>query len=160
MSRVFKTIEGIEVDEVEYTKRILELHPDAKVYVGSDSQRRARSIKYAVSIVYRYDHKGCHIIYSEWYQKKERKKKEDQRYSLIEKRLIEEITTTIAVADDLRSNGIEVYQIDFDLNEDPKWESHKIVQWAVGWAKGVGYRVSIKPDEQVATKASNNLVNG
>lgn len=76
----------------------------------------------------------------------------------MERRLVDEITETINTAQLLTDSSIHVEQVDLDLNGDPKWKSNRMVQMGVGWAKGLGYRVSIKPDLQVATKAANHLV--
>jgi len=46
-----------------------------------------------------------------------------------------------------------------DLNGDPRWKSNRFVQMNVGWAKCLGYKVSIKPDVQVAVNAANHIVN-
>ena len=63
------------------------------------------------------------------------------------------------IAQRLLDHSIKVHQIDFDLNMDEKWKSSKFVNVAVGWARGMGCEASIKPDEQVATKAANQIVN-
>ena len=71
---------------------------------------------------------------------------------------IEQIKETTKVIY-LRDNLISVQQIDLDLNGDPRWKSNRFVQMNVGWAKCLGYKVSIKPDVQVAVNAANHIVN-
>lgn len=157
MRKRFRTIEGKYVDEISYILKVLSENPGAKVYVGSDSQKRRRTIEYAVAIVIRYGNRGCHYIYNTWNVDR---KGYGRGEALIEKRLTEEVTATMDTAQHLTENSVQVYQVDLDLNGDPKWKSNKFVQMATGWAIGMGYKVSIKPDEQVATKACNHIVNG
>ena len=157
MRRLFRNIHGETVqNEIQYTLDVLKSHPTAKVYVGSDSQKRRKTIDYAVVIAYRYGTRGAHFIYSKWGIPKKGYGKGD---ALIEKRLVEEVSTTMAVANRLAENGVNVHQVDFDLNGNPKWKSNKFVQMATGWATALGYKVAIKPDVMVACKAANHLVN-
>lgn len=156
MRKVFKNVNGEVVDEVKYTLDILKRFPGAKVYIGSDSQKRRKTIEYATVIAYRYGARGCHIIYHRW---NVRRKGYGRGEALIEKRLMLEVERSMETAQRLMENSIKIHQIDFDLNSDEKWESSRFVQQAVGWAKGMGCKPSIKPDEQVATRAANQIVN-
>lgn len=153
---MFKNIEGETVNEINYSFDILKKNPGAKIYIGSDSQKRRKTIEYATVIVYRYGTRGCHFIYSKWNVPK---KGYGRGEELIQKRLYEEIVSSIEIAERLNKHSIAIHQIDLDLNGDPKWKSNKMVQMGVGWATGLGYKVSIKPDEQVACKAANQIVN-
>lgn len=154
MRRSFRDCEGNKIQDLAYCLQTLLDNPGTKIYVGTDSQKKSKIVKYAVVIAFRYPSRGCHYIYYKWSESG--KLKGD---ALIEYRLKKEIEVTMEVAQRLQDNSIKVYQVDFDLNDDCKWKSHQFVQMATGWAKGLGYQVSIKPDEQVATKAANNLVN-
>ncbi|MCO6501384.1 MAG: hypothetical protein J5I47_13560 [Vicingus serpentipes] len=156
MRRLFKNIHGESIDEIKHTLDVLKANPGTKVYVGTDSQKKRKSIEYAVVIAYRYGHRGCHFIYSKWNVSRKGYGRGDD---LIIKRLTEEIQTSIEVAERLKEGSISVYQIDLDLNGNPKWKSNKLVQMGVGWARGLGYNVAIKPEELVAVKAANQLVN-
>jgi predicted RNase H-related nuclease YkuK (DUF458 family) len=170
MKNIFKTISGQKVDLVPYTFEVIRNKPMTKIFVGADSQKKRNCIKFAVVVAYRYGElitvvendntraigKGCHFISKVWEIPRKGAGSGD---ALIEKRLLEEINSSIMTAEVLRSNSIHVEQIDLDLNGDPKWKSNKFVQMGVGWAKGMGYKVSIKPDFQVAAKAANHVVN-
>ena len=46
-------------------------------------------------------------------------------------------------------------QIDLDYNVDERYYSNNLVQAASGWAQSLGYKVNIKPDNQVATRAAD-----
>ena len=158
MRKIFRTVEGKQIhNEVEYTLEVLKRTPGTKVYVGTDSQKRARKIEYAVVIAFRYGRKGCHFIYHKWNVKRKGYGRGD---ALIERRLREEIEATMEVVQKLSDHSIRVHQVDFDLNGDPKWKSHKFVEMAKGWATSLGFKVGIKPEELVACKAANNIVNG
>lgn len=157
MRKKFRNIQGVHVDEIDYTLDVLKAKPGAKVYIGTDSQKRARRIEYATVIAYRYGHRGAHFIFYKWTVPRKGYGKGD---ALIQRRLLQEVQATMETAQRLQDHSIQIHQIDFDLNGDPKWKSHMFVQMAVGWAASLGFRVSIKPDEQIATKAANNLVNG
>lgn len=156
MRRVFKDRDGNKVDEIKHCLEVLKNKSFTKIYVGSDSQKKRKTIEYAVVIAFRYGNRGAHYIFSKWNVSRKGYGKGDQ---LIEKRLQEEVATTMEIVSRLQENSISVYQIDFDLNCDPKWKSHKFVQMATGWGKAMGCNVSIKPDVQVATKAANHIVN-
>lgn len=155
MRNLFKNVRGEKVDEIGYTLDILKKCPTAKIYIGSDSQKKRKTVDFATVIAYRYGVRGCHIIYHKW---SVRRKGYGRGDALVEKRLRIEVEKTMEVAIKLQEHSIKVHQIDFDLNCDPKWKSNKFVQMAVGWAKGLGYKISIKPDEQVATKAADQIV--
>jgi len=163
-------MDGEVVDVIPYTFDFIRDNKGTKIFVGADSQVRRYTIKYAVCIVYRYGTlfsyteggvkreigKGCHVLKSVW---EVPKRGAGTGEALLIKRLMDEITTSIVTAETLRENAIHVEQIDFDLNDDDQCASHKMVSTARGWATGLGYKVSIKPDMQFATKAANHIVN-
>jgi predicted RNase H-related nuclease YkuK (DUF458 family) len=156
MRSIFKNIRGETVNEIEYSLEFLKNNPGAKIYVGSDSQKKRKVINFATVIAFRYGKRGCHILYHKWSVKR---KGYGRGQALIEKRLRLEIEKTIEVAQKLEGNSIKVYQVDFDLNSDTSLKSSSLVQMATGWASGLGFKTSVKPDEQVATKAANQIVN-
>jgi predicted RNase H-related nuclease YkuK (DUF458 family) len=156
MKRVFKRIDGEKVEEITYILDILKNNPGSQVYVGTDSQKKRKTVEFAAVIAIRYGRRGCHVIYNKWSIPKKRYGK---GLSSIERRLREEIEVTMEVAQKLQDHSIKVYQIDFDINEDDSHISNTFVDMAVGWAIGLGYNVAIKPHEQVATKAANQIVN-
>lgn len=157
MRKIFRNVRGEVVgDPVKYSLEILAKNQGAKVYVGADSQKRRKTIEYAVVIAYRYGQNGVHYIYHRWHVKRKGYGRGD---ALVERRLTEEIHMSIEIAEFLKENSISVYQIDLDLNNNPKWKSNRYVQMGVGWATGLGYKVAVKPDELVAVKAANHLVN-
>lgn len=156
MKRKFVNNKGEQVDIVPYILKVLVENPGATIYVGSDSQKKKKTIDYATVIAIRYGFRGAHVIHNRWSVKRKGYGRGD---ALIEKRLTVEIAATMEIADYLRRNSISIYQIDLDLNGDPKWKSNKFVQMGVGWASGLGFKVAIKPEEVCAAKAANHIVN-
>ena len=47
-------------------------------------------------------------------------------------------------------------QIDMDYNEDKSFKSNRLVNASRGWANSLGYRVNMKPNIQVATRAADH----
>lgn len=146
---LFRTADGNPVSELSHTLKVLRTNPTARIYVGCDSQNKKRYSYYVVVIAYRYGQKGAHYIYSRYRVPKIR-----DRWS----RLWKEVELSKQVADKLRDSGIEIYSIDLDYNKDKTAGSHSIVQAATGYCIGSGYRVSVKPEEQVACRAADHLV--
>ncbi len=55
------------------------------------------------------------------------------------------------------SNQINVkIEIDMDYNSDEKFISNKLISAAKGWANSLGYKVNVKPNNQIATKAADH----
>ena len=48
------------------------------------------------------------------------------------------------------------FEIDMDYNEDEYYMSNKLVSAAKGWATSHGYKVNIKPNKQIATRAADH----
>ena len=60
------------------------------------------------------------------------------------------------IAEKLSNNlpGIR-FEIDMDYNDDEYYMSNKLVSAARGWAQSFGYKVNIKPNKQIATRAAD-----
>ena len=43
-----------------------------------------------------------------------------------------------------------------DYNESDNFKSHKLVAATKGWADSLGYKVNVKPNNQIATKAADH----
>lgn len=159
IKKKFRTLEGEPVDDVvKYSLEVLSrtAGQGTKIYVGSDSQKLRKKVKYAVCIAYRYGTRGCHVLKRVWTEKRKRGIPNDDYVRL---RLTKEIVATMDLAEFLIENNIPVYQVDFDLNGSKDTLSNSLVQMATGWASGRGLVGKTKPDELVAAKAANNLVN-
>lgn len=152
MERVFKLSSGETVNAIQHTKDVLAKHSllgDVKVYVGCDSQNRRYSTQYVGVIAYRYGARGTHYIFT-----RDNVNKIRDRWN----RLSKEVELSLELANMLKENGIEVHCIDFDFNSKEIARSHDLVQWAQGWAVSLGYNCTVKPEEQVASRAADHLV--
>ena len=120
--------------------------PYIEIHVGTDSQNHRRYTIYNTVIAYRYGNRGVHyIIHSE------KIKKIKDRWT----RLWKEAEMSIETAELVTSKIKVQIEIDLDFNSDERHFSNKLVQAASGWAASLGYKVNIKPDNQIATKAAD-----
>jgi predicted RNase H-related nuclease YkuK (DUF458 family) len=152
MENVFKLHSGESVDAIKYTREVLAKHSllsDVKLYVGCDSQNKRYVTSYVVVLAYRYGARGTHYIYTRIDVPKIR-----ERWSKLSK----EVEYSLQLAGFLKENGIEVNCIDFDFNSKEIERSHDLVAWAQGYASALGYNSTVKPEEQVASRAADHLV--
>jgi predicted RNase H-related nuclease YkuK (DUF458 family) len=147
--KVFKTEQGSLVDAVKHTVESLNVYRDAKIYVGTDSQNKRYSTTYVTVIAYRYGHRGCHYIYHRQNVKKIR-----DRWQ----RLWKEVELSIEIAKMLEENSIKVFCIDLDFNQKEIARSSDMVAAARGYIIGSGFNCTVKPEEQVASRAADHLV--
>ena len=142
----FKKIDGLEINPIEYTTKIIQNFPDVKIHVGTDSQSENNTTKYITAIAYRFNQKGVHYIIS-----KTNSPKENNLWN----RLYKETELSIHIAEKLKNKLNISLEIDMDYNENEKFYSHKLVPFAKGWANSLGFKVNIKPNNQVATSAAD-----
>lgn len=152
MKRVFRNERnpGEIHDVIEYTRKILSEYPNATIHIGTDSQNHRRKTTYAICVCYRYGLRGVHVIYNRQHIRPKIK----DRWT----RLWKEAEMSIEVAEYIQNNSsFKVTTIDMDYNNDEHHFSSKLVSAARGWAESLGYGVSVKPEEQVATRAADHL---
>ena len=144
---LFKNINGEIIDPLSHTLKVLKNSPYSQIHIGSDSQNVGKKTKYVTAIAYRFGSRGVHYIIS---------KKDEIIIDDIWKRLWKEAEMSIEVAEWL-SNQINVkIEIDMDYNNDEKFISNKFISAAKGWANSLGYKVNVKPHNQIATKAADH----
>lgn len=152
MNRSFKKHSGEKIDAIEYARKVLSdfnLAGEIKIYVGCDSQNKERNTTYVGVIAFRYPNKGTHYIYT-----RENVKKIKDRWE----RLSKEVELSVEIATALKENGIPVHCVDLDFNKKEMARSHVLVSWARGWVTGIGFNCTVKPEEQVASRAADHLV--
>ena len=144
--RLFKNIKGERIDPIGHTLKILKDYPNVQIHIGSDSQNVGKKTRYATVIAYRYGSRGVHYILS---------KKNEALLKDMWSRLWKEAEMSIDVAEWL-TNQISVrVEIDMDYNSDENFKSSKLISATKGWANSLGYKVNVKPNNQIATKAAD-----
>jgi len=144
--RLFKNIKGERIDPVEHTLKILRDYPTVKIHIGSDSQNIGKKKKYATVIAYRYGSRGVHYILS---------KKTELLIKDMWTRLWKEAEMSIDIAQWLTHQVSVRVEIDMDYNSDENFKSSKLISATKGWANSLGYKVNVKPNNQIATKAAD-----
>lgn len=140
------------VDVIDFCTK----HCDAgtTLYVGTDSAVKGSETVFVTVVAVRFGNakqqtaKGATFCYL-------KSKTERHKDKLI--RLSDEATYTMEIVQFLEDNYIPVDVVEFDYNSDDRWASNKVIG-VTGWATGLGYAVTVKPDEQVAVKAANHLL--
>ena len=144
--RLFKNIKGERIDPVEHTLKILRDYPTVKIHIGSDSQNIGKKTKYATVIAYRYGSRGVHYILS---------KKTELLIKDMWTRLWKEAEMSIDIAQWLTHQVSVRVEIDMDYNSDENFKSSKLISATKGWANSLGYKVNVKPNNQIATRAAD-----
>ena len=121
-------------------------YPTVKIHIGSDSQNIGKKTKYATVIAYRYGSRGVHYILS---------KKTELLIKDMWTRLWKEAEMSIDIAQWLTHQVSVRVEIDMDYNSDENFKSSKLISATKGWANSLGYKVNVKPNNQIATKAAD-----
>jgi len=147
LSNFFIDTKGNKVDPIIHTKKILNKNPFVSIHIGTDSQSRAKKTQFATVIAYRYGNRGVHYILS---------KVGFPKIKDLWTRLWKEAEMSINVSE-LITNSLDIsVEIDMDYNEDNNFKSNKLVAATKGWANSLGYKVNVKPNIQIATKAADH----
>jgi predicted RNase H-related nuclease YkuK (DUF458 family) len=105
-----------------------------------------KSTKYATVIAYRFGSRGVHYILS---------KKQEVLITDMWNRLWQEAEMSIDVAEWLTHQVSVKVEIDMDYNSDANFKSNKLISATKGWANSLGYKVNVKPNNQIATRAAD-----
>ena len=150
---VFKRLTDYQpVELASYLKKYIEQvgKENVKLYIGCDSQNKSEWTNYATTIVIHIGATGCHVLY----QKDRVRPRVEDFWS----RLWKEVERSVEVALYLQENGIEVDNIDLDLNADPTMKSNQLVAAASGYVESLGIKANIKPDLLPAICAADHIV--
>ena len=158
------------IDEpiVDYLKKLFETELEKgrmlKVSVGTDSQKAGKfTYKFATVILITTTEdlgggvivgRGGMIIAATYYHDfKQANSKE-----LVNERMVYEVGKSVEVAYEI-APLLDLYDIKMeihaDINPDPKHESNKALQQAVGYILGMGYEFKVKPDAWAASNAAD-----
>lgn len=152
--KYFKNVSGQIVDVVDFCKQ--KAVSNTTLYVGTDSVSLRDRTLFVTVVAVRYGtpknrtSKGVSFVYLKTYTTKHKDKLQ---------RLRDEAVITMEIVQFLEENYIPVDIIEFDYNSDPDHVSNKVID-QIGWAKGLGYKVTVKPDEQVAVRAADHICRG
>lgn len=140
------------------------------VSIGTDSQRFGRGYKFATIIMVTTEQdlgggttvgRGGIVIHATYalgvadnvYLKKGKEG--------VNQRMIVEvgksIETAYEIAEMLDKYGIKL-EIHADINADPRHESNKALQEAIGWILGMGYDFKIKPEAFAASYGADHII--
>lgn len=156
MEKYFRTEEGKLVDIIDYSVEQMKKNPHVKIYIGTDSQVKGKSIEFVPTIVYRVGNTGGHFIYRRI--KKQRPPKSVSKDDQVNARLTEEVYVTMELAQFLITNSsIKIEAVEFDFNNEEEFISNRITNMATGWATGLGFKARIKPQELIACRASDHI---
>ncbi len=144
--KIFRTINGDRVDVLKHTLSILKENPNVEIHIGTDSQNKKHETRYATVIAYRFGTKGVHYIVH---------KNSVPKVRDIFTRLFKETEMSISIAEWLSQHINIKIQIDMDYNSDAEHKSNKLISACQGWASSLGYKVNVKPDNQIATHAAD-----
>jgi predicted RNase H-related nuclease YkuK (DUF458 family) len=144
---LFKDINGNRIDPISHTLDIIKRYPYAEIHIGTDSQNIGKETRYATVIAYRLGSRGVHYILN---------KASVNIINDMWTRLWKEAEKSIDVAEWLTQQITVRVDIDMDYNSDENFKSHKLIAAAKGWANSLGYKVNIKPNNQIATRAADH----
>ena len=145
-SVTFKDIQGNIIDPIDHTREILKKNPFVEVHVGTDSQSVAKKTQYITVIAYRYGNRGVHYIM---------KKSGVPQIKDLWTRLWKETELSIDIAEAIKNSLNIIPEIDLDYNENENFKSNKLISATKGWANSLGYKVNVKPNNQIATRAAD-----
>ncbi|MGI9540480.1 MAG: ribonuclease H-like YkuK family protein [Flavobacteriaceae bacterium] len=143
---LFKDIHGNRIDPISHTLKVIENYPYAEIHIGTDSQNINKESIYTTVIAYRLGTRGVHYILSK------------STVSIIRDmwtRLWKEAELSIDLAEWVTQKISIKVEIDMDYNEDENFKSNKLISAAKGWANSLGYKVNVKPNNQIATRAAD-----
>ncbi len=164
----------IEEPLVDYLEKLfdeqLEKNRMMKVSIGTDSQKiKGTLYKFAtVILISTTEDLGGNVIvgrggmiiaatYNHDFMKKDVDgRKRDKE--LVNERMVFEVGKSIEVATEI-AELLDVYEIPLeihaDINPNPKHDSNKALQSAVGYILGMGYEFKIKPEAWAASTAAD-----
>ena len=146
-----------------YLIKWFEQYPDARVVVGTDSQRYKKALIYVTVIALCYPTvidtknniseivycKGAHLLFC--------KQRIKMRCIDMWTRLWHEVELTRLIAEEVSKTTNKIVEVHLDLNPDVEYASNKLFNAAVGYLKSLQFDVYAKPDSFVATAAADSL---
>ncbi len=149
MEKYFRDKKGDKLNVVEHTLDQLQLWPNLKIYIGTDSQDYGKSSRFVTCVVYRYGHRGSHFVYY------------GEQVPIIRdiyNRLYSEGCRTMDASSILTEEiPISIEALEFDYSNISKTKSTPLVSTFRSWTKGLNMNGSFKSGGQFATKAADHV---
>lgn len=133
------------LDPKAYVANWLQNNLNSELHIGCDSKVKGSQVKYSVSICMRQIGAGVHEIYSS----KILPKQNDTYH-----RLWTEVNMVVELAEKLAD--LAEINVHLDLNRDPKFLSHRLLESSVGYIKSLGYNAIAKPDAWAASSSAHS----
>lgn len=139
-----------KVEIASYIKEYIKSNKNSnlRIYIGCDSHNKGVYTTYVTTVVIHIGEAGCHVLFQ---------REKVNRINDLWTKLWNEVERSVALAMYLRENGINIHNIDLDLNSDEKHASNKLVSAATGYVQSMGIKPRIKPDLLPAVNAADNL---
>ena len=117
-----------------------------EIHVGTDSDPNGSKFTNATGIAIRFPGNGCRYYWTKTHL-------DPYTHKSLMVRLNAEVTQTIFIADALRNNLSDSFNIivHIDCNPDPKHLSGKYVKQLKSYALGMGFEVVVKPNSWAAS---------
>jgi len=139
---MWKTLNGIPLDVNSFLETNAKEETD--IYIGTDSQRVGKRIKFITVIVCVLPGKGGRVI-----QKCKIIPSKDM--TNLRDRLIHETWLSIEVAQEVSKIVPNDLTIHLDVNQSPKYKSGKYRAELTGFVAGLGYKYEVKPNSWAAS---------
>jgi predicted RNase H-related nuclease YkuK (DUF458 family) len=152
LERQWKTIEGVEVKDVEkYIKEALENSEDKAIHIGSDSQQTQKFTEFVTVVVILNKGKGGRAIYT---------RERTPRIKSLRERLLKEVwmsvTTGLAIQGHI-SESVEM-SVHIDANPNIKFKSSSYVKELTAMVVSQGFEAILKPEAWCASHAADHVV--
>ena len=145
---IFTKIDGSKIELESYIVNYMKDHPGIDIMVGCDSQNRRNKTSYAAVVALYNPGRGAHVIFRRWSTRKE---------TVRSSRLLNEVWSSVEIAEAIRTTGYKPKYIDIDINPDPRYRSHEVFNQATGMVEGMGYEVRFKTLGPLVTSMADHL---
>lgn len=137
----FKNNNGVPIQNVKtYVQQWLQKHPQGELYVGCDSKKIGKKVKYSTVICFWNVGHGVHEIFQN-----EVVPAPKDAYT----RLWDEVTRAVNVADELKD--LARITVHVDINSNPKYRSHNLYDASIGLITSMGFNAAGKPHSWAAS---------
>lgn len=154
----WRTLSGRRIDQsirqelIRLTSEARKAGDNIRVCIGTDSQVKGSSIRFATVIVFLRLGNGAVVL----------ARKQELRAKLsIKQRMLEEVNRSMAVAISLQPllNELDIrFEVHADINTQPSFKSHDAFSEAIGYIQGMGFDFRAKPFAFASSSCANRLV--